>query len=276
MAVTDGLRLMLALIRSFILTNNNNNHNNNKRQWREKRIGFHLTEVNPTIVKYAERFLLPSSSRDGPSETCSNARVLVPLCGKTVDMAYLATATSASEVVGVEGIRLALEEFAEEHPALRVVVEAAGTAAMTADDAGGAFERFEGERITLLRGDYFELNAQEAGGKFGLIYDRASLVAIEPGLRTAYVDVQGELLEPGGRILLVVLERRGPEEAMKEGPPYSVPESAVRALYEGKDWVQSVEWLEQSDQLETKPEDKARYPDLDQLLETVYLIETKT
>jgi hypothetical protein len=34
-----------------------------------------------------------------------NARVLVPLCGKTVDMAYLARKDQVKQVVGVDGIR---------------------------------------------------------------------------------------------------------------------------------------------------------------------------
>mmetsp|Transcript_13042 Transcript_13042/g.31833 ORF Transcript_13042/g.31833 Transcript_13042/m.31833 type:complete len:81 (-) Transcript_13042:46-288(-) len=59
------------------------------------------------------------------------------------------------------------------------------------------------------------------------------------------------------------------------GPPYSVPESAVQELFGSRGWCDSITMLEQTDQLERKPEDKKRYPDLDQLLETVYLIQRK-
>jgi hypothetical protein len=50
----------------------------------------------------------------------SNARVLVPLCGKSVDMAYLSRLDQVQQVVGVDGIRKALEEFATENPDLNV------------------------------------------------------------------------------------------------------------------------------------------------------------
>ncbi|KAL3893182.1 MAG: hypothetical protein SGARI_008332, partial [Bacillariaceae sp.] len=171
---------------------------------------------------------------------------------------------------GLEGIGLAWEQFAEEQPSLNIKAkEAAG--APTTD----GFERFVGDKITLLKGDYFELDARKTGGQFGIIFDRASMVAIEPNLREAYVDVIGKLLAPGGMVLLVVLERVGSEEAMKEGPPYSIPEATVRELYGKHDWVESIKLLEQSDQLERKPEDRERYPNLDKLLETVYEIKRK-
>ncbi|KAL3908877.1 MAG: hypothetical protein SGILL_008315, partial [Bacillariaceae sp.] len=196
-----------------------------------------------------------------------NARVFVPLCGKTVDLAFLTTL--ASEVVGVEGIRVALEQFAEENPDLKI-------SEPTADARSDGYERFVGENITLLKGDYFDLDSTKTDGEFGMIFDRASMVAIEPKMRPAYIDILGKLLAPGGIILLVVLERKGSEEAMKKGPPYSIAEATVRSLYEALDWVESVKLLEQSDQLERKPEDRERYPDLDQLLETVYEVRRKS
>jgi thiopurine S-methyltransferase len=246
-----------------------------------------LSEVNPVIEKYGHRFLVDVSPTTPTAEeeeevdattsitppTCkesssnnNNTRVFVPLCGKTVDMAYLATTSYTTEVVGVEGIRLALEEFATEHPSLKIKSDT------TIIDG---FERFVGDKIILLKGDYFDLDPIKTGGTFGLIYDRASFVAIDPSLRLAYVEVQGKLLAKGGKILLIALERKGSEYGMKQGPPFSLTESTVRNLYESQDWVQSIELLEQTDQLVTNPEDKERYPDLDQLLETVYCIQTK-
>jgi thiopurine S-methyltransferase len=255
-----------------------------------------LKDVNPIIEKYGPKYLLvanrdtstaTSDDTDADAaeenenvESCDaknpidndnkrvkrSKRVFVPLCGKTVDLAYLTTL--ADEVVGVEGIRMALEQFAKEQPQLNISTESTTT---TTD----GFERFQGDKITLLKGDFFELDATKTDGKFDLIFDRASMVAIEPKLRQAYVDVLGSLLAEGGTILLVVLERKGTEEGMKMGPPFSVSEAAVREQYEDKDWVETVKLLEQSDQLETKPEDRERFPDLDHLYETVYEIKRK-
>jgi thiopurine S-methyltransferase len=185
-------------------------------------------------------------------------------------MAYLAT-SFACEVVGVEGIRIALEEFVQENPDLKIIDPKEEN--QTSNDDG--FERFTGQRITLLMGDFFGLDSTKAGGTFDLIFDRGSMVAIEPKMRDSYVEIISNLLGPEGQILLVALERKGPEEAMKEGPPYSIPEATVQEFFRNKDWVESVTMLESSDQLERKPEDRERYPDLDQLLETVYLIKRK-
>jgi thiopurine S-methyltransferase len=241
-----------------------------------------LSDVNPVIKKYAEQLLPKYDDDDKEKSSCSNTRIFVPLCGKTVDMAYLVPLSA--EVVGVEGIRIALDEFAQDHPDLKVVLveqesPSNGGAADQDDDNDNdnddGFERWKGDKITLLKGDYFELDDTKTNGKFGAIYDRASMVAIEPDLRISYVNVLGNLMAPGGKILLIALDRRGTEEAMKLGPPFSLPEATIRELFEGLEWVDSVTILEQTDQLETKPEDKERYPDLDQLLEVVYLIQAK-
>lgn len=205
---------------------------------------------------------MPKSETNGEEETCSNTRIFLPLCGKTIDLAYLVPL--AGEVVGVEGIRTALEEFSKEQPDL--MVENKG--------CRDGFERFDGNKISLLKGDFFELDSNKTNGKFGAIYDRASMVAIQPHLRKAYTEVLGKLIAPRGKILLVALDRRSDSEAARaKGPPFSIPEATVRELYEGLNWVESVTILEESDRLEGKPEDRERYPDLDQLMETVFLIQ---
>ena len=48
-------------------------------RWREGRIGFHKTEVQPMLVRHAEVLL-----------TGNPQRVFVPLCGKSVDLPWLA------------------------------------------------------------------------------------------------------------------------------------------------------------------------------------------
>lgn len=187
----------------------------------------------------------------------------MPLCGKTIDMAYLVS--KAKEVVGVEAIQMALEEFSQEHPDLKV--------AMTGTKDG--YTRFEGDKILLLKGDYFALDETSFGGRIDAIWDRGSMVAIPVEMREKYVEVLGKVLAPGGRMLLVSLERRGEDEAMKRGPPFSMTEGVVRGLFESQEWVESMTMIQQTDQLETNPEDRLRYEGLDQLLETVFLIKAK-
>ncbi|OEU23165.1 Thiopurine S-methyltransferase [Fragilariopsis cylindrus CCMP1102] len=307
------------------ISSNNNNTNNKDddncetsnenlkpwyQRWDSQRIGFHLKDVNPIIVKYLPE-LLKTTSTTCNCKQIQHRRIFVPLCGKAIDMAYLASSSSSSssslspsvqlEVVGLEGIRVALEEFIQEHPNLNI--KPIITTNNNANDENSThrskkLEQFVGDNITLLKGDYFDLLEEEDSssasiiGRFDYIYDRGSMVAIEPQLRTSYVKILKSLLKPGGKIILVTLERISTSnniEATKKGPPYSIDENNVREMFScdehnnnndnndnNDNWIESsITLLEETDQLVLVPEDKLRYPDLDQLLEAVYLIQRK-
>lgn len=238
-------------------------------RWVTNKLGWHKTEPHPFLIKYGSE-LIPHFSSD--DETClddkqQKARIFFPLCGKTVDMAFLANHERVEEVVGCDGIRKALVEFGEEHQDLGVK-EAPSM---------GAFERFQGKNITLLKGDLFDLDEIAAGGKFDGILDRASIVAIHPDLREKYVDILGQLIKPGGTILSVTIDRReGSQEGMSAGPPYSVDDEEIQRLYGGRDWVESVTKLEEYNEFKNE-EEKSRWTmqGVDSLFELVYVIKAK-
>jgi len=58
-------------------------------RWQEGRIGFHLPEVNSYLLRYSDKLL-----------TQNRGSVFVPLCGKTLDLHWLAGRTK--KVVGIE------------------------------------------------------------------------------------------------------------------------------------------------------------------------------
>jgi len=64
-------------------------------RWQDKRTGFNQPEVNPLLTKYLTALNLPSGSR-----------VFVPLCGKSIDMIWLAS--QGYDVVGVELVESAV------------------------------------------------------------------------------------------------------------------------------------------------------------------------
>src|SRR5437868_4716187 len=70
------------------------------KRWHENRIGFHKAEVNPLL----ERFL--------PQVTTVPGRTLVPLCGKSEDLAWLVS--RGHDVVGVDVSDIAAKAFALE------------------------------------------------------------------------------------------------------------------------------------------------------------------
>ena len=138
-----------------------------------------------------------------------------------------------SEVVGVDGIQKALDSFASEFAEFD----------LQPADPVGRFDRLVGKKITLLKGDYFELDELVAGGRVDAVFDRASLVAIDPSLRESYINTMGNLIAPGGKILLVTIERKSGTGEYDSGPPFSIPEEEVRRLYEGQPWVDKVTFV---------------------------------
>ena len=238
--------------------------------------------MNPHLQKYTDILLL-QSEEDGNSTLTS--RVFVPLCGKSVDLAYLSSHPKVSHVVGIDIVRTAAEEFAAEHPELLLEEEKVESNDECANVEGNVVEKecssqstiskFNGKSLTFLIGDLFALPTEE---RFDVIYDRASMVAIHPSLREDYVTLMGKLLQPGGSILLVSLDRRETttDEAKKDGPPFSINEHEIRQLYESMSWVESVTKLEEVNDL-TSDADRERWEKKGvlELYEIVFLIRKK-
>ena len=179
-----------------------------RQRWREGRIGFHEGVVNRLLQRHWAR-LSPAAG-----ET-----VLVPLCGKSRDLAWLAAA--GHPVVGVELAPEACRDFFAECKRVPEVMRA------------GPFVRYRGRvgksEVTLWCGDLLTRDAAQAGVA-SLWYDRAALVALPAAMRRDYVAALMRLLAPGARGLLVTLEDAS--HAASEGPPFPVPEATVRALFE--------------------------------------------
>jgi thiopurine S-methyltransferase len=218
-------------------------------QWKTREIGWHRNDIGESLIKYGQRVipgLVTGDTTNGVTDCPAEPmRVFVPLCGKTVDMSFLASQVVVSEVVGIDGIQQALDEYAEENKQLNIKKV----------DPAGQFDRLQGDKVTLLQGDFFHLSESDTGGRFDAIYDRGSMVAIDPSLRADYVNILSGLIKPGGRILLVAIVRRTGTDEDKTGPPFSVTEEDVRELYGKLDWVESIESLDKDDEKDRDPTD---------------------
>lgn len=171
--------------------------------WRQGRIGFHEGQPN--------RFLARHVGRLGAAR-----RVLVPLCGKTEDMAFLAA--RGLDVMGIEAVEDAPQAFFAEHgltPAVREV--------------RAGLRQYEAGRVTILVADVFTCTKADIGAVDAL-YDRAALVALPPEVRARYVPHLRAMLQPDATGLVITLEY-GPGRF--EPPPFSVSEAELRGLYEG-------------------------------------------
>jgi hypothetical protein len=93
----------------------------------------------------------------------------------------------------------------------------------------GAYRVTSGGNLSLYCGDFFKL---PPAPQFTRVWDRASLVALDPPTRVKYVETITKALAPGGVILLQTLHRAaGPPDSLAGGPPFSVSDDDVRALY---------------------------------------------
>jgi len=175
-------------------------------RWAENQIGFHQDTPTPLLLKHwASLGIAPG------------AQVFVPLAGKSLDMAWLAS--QGHRVLGVELSQLAVQQFFAEHG---LVPELEQTRYGTHYRAGG---------IELIVGDAFGLDA-EVLRDCTAVFDRAALIALPPDVRARYVSELYARLPANCRGLLVTLEYPQDE---RPGPPFSVAADEVHALYE-RDW----------------------------------------
>jgi thiopurine S-methyltransferase len=171
-------------------------------RWRDGRTGFHEGHPNVLLAHQIARL-------EG------YRRVLVPLCGKAEDLAYLAAHGHA--VVGIELAEQAVCEFFADHQL---------TPSIT---ARGDFVEYTAGAITVLAGDMFAVTAALIG-PIDALYDRAALIALPPDLRPRYVEQVCALLPAGARGLVITREY---DQARMAGPPFAVMESELRSLYVG-------------------------------------------
>ncbi|BBP84048.1 MULTISPECIES: thiopurine S-methyltransferase [unclassified Pseudomonas] len=210
-------------------------------RWANDQIGFHLDEVNTYLRHYWPALGLAPGSR-----------VLVPLCGKTLDLAWLAA--QGYRVLGVELAEKAVTGFFAEQ----------GLQPEIRDE--GALIRYSAGAVEILLGDFFALDAREVADCTGL-YDRAALIALPPDMRERYAAHLGSILPARCEGLMVTLEY-GQERL--DGPPFSVPEAEVRQRF-GADW--RVELLERQDVLEKNWKFASR--GLDELFEPVFRLQRR-
>ncbi|MBO1518693.1 thiopurine S-methyltransferase [Oceanisphaera pacifica] len=171
-------------------------------RWQSARIGFHREQVNSQLKAHWPTLSLPT-----------NSQVLVPLCGKTNDMHWLAE--QGHQVVGVELSPLAVQDFFADSK-------------LTPKQAVlGPYQGWLTPHINLYQGDFFK--ADQLNITFNAAYDRAALIALPASMRHQYVAQLARLLKPGAVVLLISVHY-APDQ--QQGPPFSVSEQAVTALFE--------------------------------------------
>lgn len=207
-------------------------------RWQAGEIGFHKHEYNAHMTRFID--LLGIEKGD---------HVLVPLCGKSLDMIWLRDQNF--QVTGIEISPIAVANFFSENSIEHEI----------SDNKWGKAYRSDG--ITIYCADFFDISSADLPHVDG-VYDRASLIALPEVMRPPYASHLAGLISDTTRSLLITLDY--PQHEMN-GPPFSVSMHEVNKLF-GDQFV--IEPVLSEDCLINEPRFQAR--GLSRLDERVFLL----
>lgn len=173
-----------------------------EKKWISGEVNFDRSDANPLLTRFFNDLNL-----------AKNARVFVPLCGRSVDMQWLIA--QGFLVVGIELYEPACRQFFANH------------ALPYKESLRGPFKVFSHERITLYVGDFFALTKAVLGPIDG-IYDRAALIALGEDMRRRYAQHLIELAHTQTKMLVITTVY---DQARMQGPPFSVTKKELSDLY---------------------------------------------
>jgi thiopurine S-methyltransferase len=149
--------------------------------WRDRQSDdFHQTTVNKYLTRFWPALNIPRGNR-----------IFVPLCGKSLDMLWLAE--QGYKVIGVELSPIAVKAFFKENrlqPVKRRMAD---------------FSLWTHGNISILCGDYFAIT-RALLGQIDTVYDRAALTALPDDIRPLYVDHLHAIVSDTTNIFLLTVE----------------------------------------------------------------------
>ncbi|XP_030067284.1 thiopurine S-methyltransferase-like [Microcaecilia unicolor] len=176
-------------------------------KWEQKNICFHQQHVHRLLENYVDLLL----------NNRTNLRIFFPLCGKAVDMKWLAD--MGHSITGVDVSEIGLKDFFTEQNISYVEEQVS--------DIPGAkvFKSLSGN-ISLYCCSIYDMC--RVADKFDCIWDRGALVAINPCDRERYANVLSSLMGREFRYLLVTVSY---DHTKHSGPPFYVPDVEVDKLF---------------------------------------------
>jgi thiopurine S-methyltransferase len=171
-------------------------------KWQKNEIGFHLPKANSLLVKNFSALQLKQG-----------ARVFLPLCGKTLDIAWLLA--QGFHVAGAELSKVAIEDLFKQLHLTPTMCNL------------GEITHYSATHIDMYVGDIFKVTPTMLG-KVDAVYDRAALVALPDEMRKAYV-VNLMALTNKVPQLLICFEYN---QSVHAGPPFSICEDEVKQHYQ--------------------------------------------
>lgn len=170
-------------------------------KWEQNQIGFHSPVPHPFLVSYFARLNLKPG-----------AHVLVPLCGKTLDIHWLLAA--GCRVTGIELSPVAVEALFQDLGLVPQIETVPNAICYTAGT------------LRVFVGDIFECTPQSIG-RVDAVYDRAALIALPEAVRASYAQHLICLAQNAPQLLTCVEY----DQSKRAGPPFAVLAHEVSALY---------------------------------------------
>ena len=171
-------------------------------KWQENQIGFHLPEANPLLVEHFQALKLKQDSR-----------IFLPLCGKTLDIAWLVA--QGNQVAGAELSAIAIEDLFGSLNLTPKVTEK------------NAITHYSAANIDIFVGNIFDVTPTMLG-KVDAVYDRAALVALPDEIRESYAAHLMRLTNNAPQ-LLICFEY---DQSLHAGPPFSIGANEVKQYYQ--------------------------------------------
>jgi thiopurine S-methyltransferase len=177
-------------------------------RWQNNQIGFHLPEANPLLVQHFSILNLKPESNPNKSP-----RIFLPLCGKTLDIAWLLA--QGYRVAGAELSQIAIEDLFNSLNLTPTITQL------------GEITHYIAPNIELFVGDIFKVTPAILGN-VDAVYDRAALVALPDEMRKTYITHLMALTKHAPQ-LLICFEY---DQAVHAGPPFSISADEVKQHYQ--------------------------------------------
>jgi thiopurine S-methyltransferase len=171
-------------------------------RWRNDKTGWHMRQVYPYLVACWHKLNLDEGST-----------VLVPLCGKSLDLHWLAE--RGHRVIGIEISEIAIQQFIND------------SKRSFRNREHGPFTVYSSDRIELWQGDVFKLSSLLLP-HIDAIYDKAALIAFPERMRAPYARLMQALCSAHTQMFLNTLEY---EQDEMTGPPFSVNREELNKRY---------------------------------------------
>jgi len=205
------------------------------RRWEDGTSSWHSNDLRQNLIDLVKNNATPKPL---------SGRIFVPLCGASLEMKALAEIPEVTEVIGIELSRLAIDKFfneyytpTQENPTQEnyKVYTREQVNSKTIVHSAGKIKIYEADLFEKGSDSWVNLEFRKNGhSPFNLIFDRASLVAINWSDREKYVDLMVELLGENKKHMSYFLQGFEYPVGNWPGPPHIVNEKTVQQLFAKK------------------------------------------